>query len=818
MLVTARTLTMPLVALGVTLPAGPVTGQWVELVDETATRLPTPLNDPALSTIDLEEKDYAWGDVDQDGDVDLVVVRKEPFTTTGRRVNVLFMNEGLGEGHAIDGVLVDRTAQYATETAFLGDHGFLTPTNDRDVVLHDLDNDGWLDMVTATTLTDNQPARLSHPRVYINKGEIEGVWQGFRFEARVPVMHETAGPRFCSVSAGDVTGDGYADLYFTDYDNGVAGDPVEIFDYNNKLLINLGPSSPGWFVDQTDARLTFQMLDSAFGTSSVIADINGDGKNDIVKNSSLVSPYHVAVTYNSPTSMGQFDEGGAYDTVLTLAPYFANVGDLNQDGLLDLVITDDAVDRYLLNQGNDADGLAIWTDHLFPDTNGFGGNTTIADLDGDGFDDVIITDVDVDVPGCSRRTFIMHNLADVPDVSFLEHDEVIPDAMLIGVHDAAVFDINGDGFNDIVLGRCSGTQVWINQPPDGLFFSYPNGVPTDVTPGQTTTFDVQVTGAGGSVPDPSTARSSISVEHGPFVEQPLEHVGGNLYRATLPAVSCAERIDFHLRVDDTDGVAFVDPETAPLEVYAALASEGIRTTFFDDLETGQHEWIVVNDPSLTSGAWEQAYPNGTLSPTGSLAAPFEDATPGGTRAFVTGNGPVGGEASVDDVDYGPTHLISPVLDINGTDAFVSFSRWFYCDSAGGPAADFLTVDVSNDGGETWWPVPEVTTGGTGGAWETASFVLGDIVPPTSNVRVRFTTSDTPNNSITEAGIDQFRVRACAPPCPGDIDGDGQIDTDDLLDLLSDWGPCPRCSGDLNADGVVDIDDLLPLLTAWGPCE
>ena len=68
----AETFTMSLVVLlaplGVALPAA--SGQWVEFVDETATRLPTPLNDPALSTSDPEEKDYAWGDVDQDGDVD----------------------------------------------------------------------------------------------------------------------------------------------------------------------------------------------------------------------------------------------------------------------------------------------------------------------------------------------------------------------------------------------------------------------------------------------------------------------------------------------------------------------------------------------------------------------------------------------------------------------------------------------------------------------------------------------------------------------------------------------------------------------------
>ena len=52
-------------------------------------------------------------------------------------------------------MLVDRTAAYATASDIAGDQGFMTPTNDRDVELVDVDGDGWLDVVTATTLTDN---------------------------------------------------------------------------------------------------------------------------------------------------------------------------------------------------------------------------------------------------------------------------------------------------------------------------------------------------------------------------------------------------------------------------------------------------------------------------------------------------------------------------------------------------------------------------------------------------------------------------------------------------------------------------------------
>ena len=103
------------------------------------------------------------------------------------------MNEG--------GVLVDRTDEFATASDIPGDNGFNTPTNDRDIVLVDVDGDGWLDMVTATTLTDNQAKHLSHPRVYMNLRDDppdSGNWLGFEYQdARIPQMHLTAGPRFC---------------------------------------------------------------------------------------------------------------------------------------------------------------------------------------------------------------------------------------------------------------------------------------------------------------------------------------------------------------------------------------------------------------------------------------------------------------------------------------------------------------------------------------------------------------------------------------------------------------------------------------------
>jgi hypothetical protein len=52
----------------------------------------------------------------------------------------------------------------------------------------------------------------------------------------------------------------------------------------------------------------------------------------------------------------------------------------------------------------------------------------------------------------------------------------------------------------------------------------------------------------------------------------------------------------------------------------------------------------------------------------------------------------------------------------------------------------------------------------------------------------------------------------------DLNGDGVVNTPDLLALLAAWGPCPdppECPADLDGDGVVGTADLLILLAHWG---
>ena len=444
--------------------------QWLSFVkDPSMISTTSPISDLQ------NETDMAFGDLDLDGSLDVVVVRKQPFMTTGRRRNVLLMNR--------DGVLTDETAIYAVASDTANDMGFNTATNDRDVVLFDFDDDGWLDVVTAATLSDGLPKRISHPRAYHNLGnDVGGAWQGLRYEdARIPqILHVTSGvplsPRFNAVDSGDVDADGDEDLYFADSDPGPGGAQPAAADPNDRLLLNDGT---GFFIDGSTAAMTTTMLKSNFASSCTIADLNGDGALDVLKQSSYNTPTGVYVAYNNAASQGSF---ATYQQFYGNAPYFVSAGDLNNDGRLDLVASDNGSDKYLYNTGNDGSNEVIWSakqtfDFLSGSDDGFGSNSVIDDLDGDGWNDVIICDVDVELSGYNRRVHIYHNRGGTvggQDIVLREERENTTtsgwigavglfDADMKGTHDALAFDIDGDGDKDLLLSRSAGTDAYRNQ-------------------------------------------------------------------------------------------------------------------------------------------------------------------------------------------------------------------------------------------------------------------------------------------------------------------------------------------------------------------
>jgi hypothetical protein len=55
--------------------------------------------------------------------------------------------------------------------------------------------------------------------------------------------------------------------------------------------------------------------------------------------------------------------------------------------------------------------------------------------------------------------------------------------------------------------------------------------------------------------------------------------------------------------------------------------------------------------------------------------------------------------------------------------------------------------------------------------------------------------------------------------PGDTNGDGVVDVDDLVAVILAWGDCPKppkdCPADVDGSGEVDVDDLVMVILNWG---
>lgn len=74
-------------------------------------------------------------------------------------------------------------------------------------------------------------------------------------------------------------------------------------------------------------------------------------------------------------------------------------------------------------------------------------------------------------------------------------------------------------------------------------------------------------------------------------------------------------------------------------------------------------------------------------------------------------------------------------------------------------------------------------------------------------------SSTSLGQIDGSGLFGLAI-APLPSVNPDVNGDAAVDFDDLLLLLTAWGPCASCPEDVDNDGTVGFNDLIVLLAAF----
>ena len=117
-------------------------------------------------------------------------------------------------------------------------------------------------------------------------------------------------------------------------------------------------------------------------------------------------------------------------------------------------------------------------------------------------------------------------------------------------------------------------------------------------------------------------------------------------------------------------------------------------------------------------------------------------------------------------------------------------------ASGAYSIDWWTID---GGGDMW---------ATGGAFE----LSGTIGQPDAGALM------TGGNFELAGGLWPGVAGGDDEPCPGDLDGDGDVDLSDLAQLLAHYGTTSGAQyedGDLDGDGDVDLSDLAALLANYG---
>lgn len=277
--------------------------------------------------------------------------------------------------------------------------------------------------------------------------------------------------------------------------------------------------------------------------------------------------------------------------------------------------------------------------------------------------------------------------------------------------------------------------------------------PTVVAPDVPTTLTVTVTGTPTAGVDLNYRFNGGSV----FNTVALSNLGGGLWSGDLPAPTCDDSPEFFFSMDEaTYGL---------LQTDTAFATVGLESVVFaDDFSTSQGWTVGAPGDDATTGIWERDDPIGTS------AQPSAGVGIGDPSCFFTGQGSPGGSLGEEDIDGGKTTLISPVIDLSGGTATISYWRWYSNTAGASPGADIFEVEITNDG-STWVDVETVGPGGpeNSGGWFYNEFDVAGLVTPTSSVQVRFIASDEGSGSVVEAAVDDFKVaRTSCEVCQSDL--------------------------------------------------
>jgi hypothetical protein len=303
---------------------------------------------------------------------------------------------------------------------------------------------GWGAAVMADVNADGHPdlaiAGFNSPNlVYLNNGTANP------FKGATAVNVGTQDESFF-VAFGDVNGDGFPDMAVANSNH----IPSRLYLTNGKPLTS-------------GSYTTVQIgTDLGYGWAVEIADVNGDGKPDLIltyQAQATTDPSGIAIYLNNGTT-NPFNDVSPLRLLVGQTVQAISVADLNGDGKLDLVAavsnpTLSVSNLYVyLNTGSASEPFGS-PQSLEPDTDVYGGCLSIAvgDVNGDGLPDLIF--------GCAPRDVSTQPLSPAIGAIYLNNGTASPFA------NVAAVDIPTMPYSNFANGIAIGTLVK-NGNPDVL--------------------------------------------------------------------------------------------------------------------------------------------------------------------------------------------------------------------------------------------------------------------------------------------------------------------------------------------------------------
>ncbi|MDQ2936440.1 MAG: CRTAC1 family protein [Acidobacteriota bacterium] len=333
---------------------------------------------------------------------------------------------------------------------------FLPETVGAGCAFLDYDNDGWMDIFLVNSGASDFYSPTTPLKNALYRNNHEGTFTDVTDKAGL------AGGRFgMGVAGADYDGDGWQDLYVTNYGPNVL--------YRN--------NRNGTFAEVTDKA---GVVTQGWSTCAVWFDYDNDGKLDLFVSSfvyfdksqhllcvdkTMTQNYYCIPRIFKPRPSYLFHNNGngsftdvSKDSGITGSPgksFGAVATDVNNDGLLDLFVANDTVPNFLfINKGGgkfEDVGLqaAVAYSEAGKPRSGMGVDAT--DYDGDGWQDLFVANID------QEFFSLYHNQKDLTFTD--EPGEIGPATQLLSGWGLKFFDYDDDGDPDLLL---------VNGHPDDL--------------------------------------------------------------------------------------------------------------------------------------------------------------------------------------------------------------------------------------------------------------------------------------------------------------------------------------------------------------